>query len=184
MTSTERPPEANAFNPLLGCTYSRGPAPSIPAWDSVASHAGVSHARPAALGARNRHTGIRHHARLIIQDGHSQDVDLDSTATSPSWSPALGDRSLDGPALSSTGLDVFNGAKQALLKTDEQATYATCRLHSDQDLWINFSVGLSELDPGSHICIRTTAGRLALVALFGNPTPALLTFDITVWNEA
>jgi hypothetical protein len=125
---------------------------------------------------------VRRHGLLVLRRATTQYVDLDSTSTNPSWDESLGDGSLDGPS-GGDGVDVYNSAKIALLHDPEQATYGTCLLHEQQQLWDNNTIPIGQLGNGSHLCIETTAGRLALLTVVGEATPTLLTFDVTVWQK-
>lgn len=125
---------------------------------------------------------VRHQGLLVLTPNPTGTADLDAPSTDPDWArtKATGDGESDGPLMDTTNLYVVHSAQMVFLGSDP-ADYSVC---SQAQTYASTDVAIGKLDKGSNLCIRTSAGRYAMLTLSKDASAEQIDLDVTVWEKS
>lgn len=109
-------------------------------------------------------------------------ADLDAQASDPSWGrngDTKGDGMAEGPGSNGSHIYIVNQASGYFVG-DHPANYGTC---STEQSYTNIGPAIGDLDKGANICLKTSAGRYALLTVSQEATSSLVKFHVTVWQK-
>ena len=131
---------------------------------------------------------VRHQGKLEVaadQSTAATAANLDAPEPDPNWSridSTNSDGVAEGPALNGSGIFVYTESASTglLFLGTDKGSYARCA--QAQNYGVE-QIEISNLDRGTQLCVRTSAGRYALLTVTKEATTALVVFDVIVWQK-